>query len=310
MNTSDSEGHNDHDAVGIDRCGVVLAGGQSRRMGRDKARLDINGRSAVRRASEILIASGCGHVVQIGGVESDGLETIADRRGALGPLAGIETALGIMRCDAVAVIACDLIALQPQVIRDLYDVIGCDPEIDVAVAYTDRIEPLCGVWRRSTCAATISACLDAGERSVHSALEVLRVRTVPARRDLLLNVNTPGMLEQAATFWTMINEVTVDELAERLKASDGVRLVDVREVDEYVAGHVPGAAHLPLSELSERVEELRGPGPVTIVCQSGGRSMMACEFAVAEGIEAINVVGGTRAWIMSGREVTEGTMPG
>lgn len=102
----------------------------------------------------------------------------------------------------------------------------------------------------------------------------------------------------------MVPEIDVNELAERLAA--GVRLFDVREVVEYEAGHVPGARLVPLGEVVDRVEEFRGEGPAVLICRSGARSMRACEFLVEHGIEAINVAGGTLAWIESGRAVDLG----
>lgn len=102
-----------------------------------------------------------------------------------------------------------------------------------------------------------------------------------------------------------VNEVDIRFLEELGRGS--YRLVDVRESHEYEAGHIPGAANLPLSELAERVEELRGAGELYLVCQLGGRSMKACEFAATFGIEASNVQGGTSAWIERGNPVVMGS---
>jgi len=104
-------------------------------------------------------------------------------------------------------------------------------------------------------------------------------------------------------------EIDVDDLAERL--GGGVLLIDVRETDEYVSGHVPGAVSIPLSELQTRVDECRDPrGEVSIlICKAGGRSANACAYLTAHGLRVINVAGGTMAWMMSGRDVVEGTQP-
>lgn len=106
----------------------------------------------------------------------------------------------------------------------------------------------------------------------------------------------------------MIPEIDVEELATRL--AGGVAVVDVREHDEYVAGHVPGAALVPLSELTERVGEVPSGEPVLVICRSGARSMRACEFLATQGFDVANVAGGTLAWIESGRDVVEGTERG
>jgi rhodanese-related sulfurtransferase len=98
-----------------------------------------------------------------------------------------------------------------------------------------------------------------------------------------------------------ISEISVDELAERLRA--GSRLVDVREPVEFDEGHVPGAVHVPLATVPDHVEQFRGEGPTLVICRSGGRSLQACEFLSDRGVEVVNVAGGTLAWQMSGREV-------
>lgn len=105
----------------------------------------------------------------------------------------------------------------------------------------------------------------------------------------------------------MIAEIDVDELARRLDA--GATLLDVREVDEYREAHVPGAVLLPLSELPDRIEDVPAAGggsPLLVICRSGGRSMRAAELLATAGIEAVNVAGGTTAWMSSGRDVIIG----
>jgi len=90
---------------------------------------------------------------------------------------------------------------------------------------------------------------------------------------------------------------------------DGVRLVDVRQPDEYAEGHVPGAVLIPLADVPERVDEFGGDGPVYVVCRSGGRSASAVTFLRAQGLDAINVAGGTMAWIEAGNAVVSGDSP-
>jgi rhodanese-related sulfurtransferase len=104
-----------------------------------------------------------------------------------------------------------------------------------------------------------------------------------------------------------VQEISVAELAERLDANAVV--VDVRQPDEYLGGHVPGAVLIPLNDVPERFGELPTDREVLVVCRSGGRSYVASEFLVANGVQAVNVAGGTLAWIESGREVVEGESP-
>lgn len=101
-----------------------------------------------------------------------------------------------------------------------------------------------------------------------------------------------------------IDEISVDELADRLEA--GARLIDVREPNEYAAGRVPSAVLVPLGSVPDNVDAFRGDGPAYVICRSGARSMRACEFLAAEGVEAINIAGGTMAWADSGRDVATG----
>jgi rhodanese-related sulfurtransferase len=88
--------------------------------------------------------------------------------------------------------------------------------------------------------------------------------------------------------------------------ADGVTLLDVREDDEWAAGHAPGAVHIPLGELPTRVEELAklpDNQPLYVVCRSGGRSARATAWLNASGWEAVNVAGGMKSWHAEGRPV-------
>ena len=101
-----------------------------------------------------------------------------------------------------------------------------------------------------------------------------------------------------------IHEITVDQLAELLP---GVRLVDVREPAEYAEARVPGAVLVPLSSVPDRLDAFEGEGPAYVICKSGARSMRACEFLETKGIEAVNIAGGTMAWLLSGRQYATGS---
>ncbi len=103
-----------------------------------------------------------------------------------------------------------------------------------------------------------------------------------------------------------IIEVTAGELEGALAA--GARLVDVRETDEYEAGHVAGAVHIALGTVPDQVQAFHGEA-VYVICRSGARSMRACEFLAQQGVQAINVAGGTIGWLSSGRPVVAGSRP-
>jgi NADPH-dependent 2,4-dienoyl-CoA reductase/sulfur reductase-like enzyme/rhodanese-related sulfurtransferase len=70
------------------------------------------------------------------------------------------------------------------------------------------------------------------------------------------------------------------------------QLVDVREPDEFAAGHIPGARNLPLSQLRERFRELRADAPVTLYCGVGQRAYYATRFLAQHGYRAANLSGG------------------
>ena len=104
-----------------------------------------------------------------------------------------------------------------------------------------------------------------------------------------------------------IDEVSVDELESAL--ASGARLYDVREPDEYTEGHVPGAVLVPLATVPDNVDSFRGDGLAFLICKSGGRSLRACEILAAQGLDVVNVAGGTTAWIVSGRHTVTGDRP-
>lgn len=104
-----------------------------------------------------------------------------------------------------------------------------------------------------------------------------------------------------------VPSVAVTELAETLP--EGAVLLDVREPDEWAAGHAPEARHLPMSELAGRLDELPGDADVYVVCRSGGRSARVAAYLNANGWDATNVAGGMQSWAAAGRPVVS-ELPG
>ncbi|MDQ0934115.1 rhodanese-related sulfurtransferase [Streptomyces turgidiscabies] len=92
-------------------------------------------------------------------------------------------------------------------------------------------------------------------------------------------------------------------------------LLDVREDEEWQAGHAEGALHIPMSEFVARYGELTEAAPqdgrVNVICRSGGRSAQVTNYLVQQGIDAVNVGGGMQVWEAAGRPVvTEEGAPG
>ncbi|MGH3670675.1 MAG: rhodanese-like domain-containing protein [Pseudonocardiaceae bacterium] len=84
----------------------------------------------------------------------------------------------------------------------------------------------------------------------------------------------------------------------------GVTMLDVREDNEWVAGHAPEAMHVPMGQVTQRLDELSaafGQGPVHVVCRVGGRSAKVTAYLKQAGWDALNVDGGMRAWAAAGR---------
>ena len=91
---------------------------------------------------------------------------------------------------------------------------------------------------------------------------------------------------------------------------EGVVLLDVREDDEWTAGHAPQAIHVPMGQVSQRVKEIaaafREP-PVYVVCRSGVRSAQITAYLVGIGLDAVNVEGGMESWVADGRRLVAET---
>jgi rhodanese-related sulfurtransferase len=82
---------------------------------------------------------------------------------------------------------------------------------------------------------------------------------------------------------------------------EGAVLLDVREDDEWAAGHAPGALHVPMGEIASRLDELPADAELFVICRSGGRSARVTQFLNANGWDAVNVDGGMSHWAASGR---------
>ena len=111
--------------------------------------------------------------------------------------------------------------------------------------------------------------------------------------------------------------LTVDELAARLAAggrtgrgaADNL-VIDVRQADEYAAGHIPGSLHLTAGSLPDRLDELPRDRPIVTICASGVRASIAASLLKSAGFEDVSwVASGVPAWRAAGHPVVRGDRP-
>lgn len=93
-----------------------------------------------------------------------------------------------------------------------------------------------------------------------------------------------------------MKEISVKEVQHRLENGENLNLIDVREVNEVQAGHIPGITNIPLGLLEFRTHELDKNKPYIMVCRSGGRSGQATQYLESQGFDVTNMTGGMLAW--------------
>jgi molybdopterin-guanine dinucleotide biosynthesis protein A/rhodanese-related sulfurtransferase len=297
--------------------GYVLCGGASRRMGRDKALVEVGGTAMARRVADALRAAGADRVVAVGGdaeaLTGRGLLVVPDRWPGEGPLGGLITALDDAdgAAGVAVVLACDLTAPDPAAIARLVDH-RARADCDAVVPVVDgRRQWLHGAWDRRT-AGILADVFAAGERSLVGAALSLRIAALDdvapaAVRDADRPEDLPSPPSGAGTpsiGAVQVPEIDITTLGQKL--DDGAPLFDVRQPDEYEQGHAPGARLVPLGEVPDRVGEFPTDETVYVICRSGGRSGKAVEHLRANGVDAVNVAGGTLAWVEAGNAVEEG----
>ncbi|WP_149181957.1 MBL fold metallo-hydrolase [Streptomyces sp. TRM49041] len=101
--------------------------------------------------------------------------------------------------------------------------------------------------------------------------------------------------------------VTAEQARHRTRAEQGAVLLDVREKGEWLAGHAPGAVHIPLSGLlaADGVPAAVRDRPVVVICRSGRRSQQAAQLLAERGAHAVDVEGGMHAWAGAGFPVVD-----
>ncbi len=182
--------------------GVVLTGGASRRMGTDKALLEIGGIAMARRVGDALAGAGATEVVAVGGDAAGlarlGLPTVADDHPGHGPLAAVVTALAHAVDDVVVVLACDLPSVSADLVGHLVSSID-EGDHDAAVVLVDDVPQVLTAAYRRRCRAPLADAFADGERSLRRALDRLDVVWVTeVDRVQLRDVDRPGDLHRYA----------------------------------------------------------------------------------------------------------------
>ena len=90
--------------------------------------------------------------------------------------------------------------------------------------------------------------------------------------------------------------MTTTEVQQAIESGAALKLIDVREVEEVEAGHIPGIINIPLSVLETRMPELDKSEKYIVVCRSGNRSGMATQLLESHGFDVTNMVGGMLEW--------------
>jgi rhodanese-related sulfurtransferase len=103
----------------------------------------------------------------------------------------------------------------------------------------------------------------------------------------------------------------IDPVDSKRRVDAGAMLLDVRNPDEWEAGHVEGSTWIPMNQIVERQGELPTDREIVVICKVGGRSARVAEALVAAGYDAANVAGGAEAWQAAGLPiVTSDGRPG
>jgi molybdopterin-guanine dinucleotide biosynthesis protein A len=173
--------------------GVILAGGASRRMGVDKAFVEVDGRAMVLRVADALRLAGCDRVVCQGGSHlltgSFGLEVNPDPTPDSGPVLAIHAALEHHQ-GPILVVACDLVDLDPATVVAVIDAAHADPERRVVTATADGRPHLLSHWSQEAL-EPLSQLVAEGVTAYRVALERLGAVEVVVDPQSVRNVNRP-----------------------------------------------------------------------------------------------------------------------
>ncbi len=173
-------------------------------MGTNKALIPIDGLAMARRVADTLVAVGCVPVIAYGGDPDElaalALAVIRDEHPGAGPVGGVVGLLELAGLRSAPVphvfaVACDLPGLTPLAMAPMVSALREQPDADVVVARTSRIEPTCAIWNPAA-SDRIRQMFDAGERALHVVIEELSSVEVAVDAAALRNINTPEDLRR------------------------------------------------------------------------------------------------------------------
>lgn len=174
--------------------GFVLAGGASKRMGRDKALLPFHGTTLVEHVAQT-VRQAAGSVALIGDpdrLSHLGLPVFADQLPSCGPASGIYTALRVTDANWNLVVACDMPAVPVEILNELM----CRAETEdagcvAAAGPSGAPEPLCAVYHRR-CLPVFERAIRDGRVKMRDVVSEIGVKVMPVPAAALVNVNTPA----------------------------------------------------------------------------------------------------------------------
>lgn len=190
----------DHDPV----AGLIVAGGASRRFGRDKARHPVDGAPMIARvyaalapvANPVVVSVGLGDA-SYADVLPDGIQHVHDRHSDGGPLAGLDAGFRALSSAWVLVAACDMPYATPDGFRTLLHARDAPAHAIVARSADGRRHPLFACYRRTRALDAIQHGIAENSYALHALLDRLAVREVAVPSRIVHNVNRPHDLGDA-----------------------------------------------------------------------------------------------------------------
>ena len=175
---------------------AILIGGDSSRMGSDKATFEVDGVPMAARVAEAARLAGAEEILLVGGTQARAKKLPGvwkkDAFPGQGPLGGVITALKSASHDSVVVLSCDMPFITDAVVISLVRGLS---DAQASVGRTDRLNWLCAAWSKSECLPTLQSVWKREERAVHRAAVLLDVAEVPVPAMAVRNINQPSDLE-------------------------------------------------------------------------------------------------------------------